>query len=219
MNRQLDADLARWEAGGLGLDELEARYPGGHVRALADLQARLAAFARVEPPDGGLSWERLRARLPERSPVAVASPYRLRRRLAVAVAAALLGIPGVAYGLAPDAVHDAIDRVTKLWSDDPIQNPAPGEMPRNPAPADPPPATPGDTNENGEPAGNEQPSGDQDARGTGDNGDNHDDPDQPQDDTSGQSGTNGPQTSDSTSDDGQQDQDQGGDQQDVTVDE
>jgi len=134
MKDRLEADLTAWEMGKLSFEELDARYPGMRMLALADLDERLRTAAAIPVPDPESSWERLAARLPEREmapelemaperareiapvrepvrPASLAAWRRMRRPLVAALAAVLLF--GSAALAAPGPVRAGFDAVRR----------------------------------------------------------------------------------------------------------
>ena len=121
MNRRLEADLERWEAGLAPLAELEERHPDSQAHDLAELHHRLTALGREATPDPETGWQRLSARLQEREPGAIlVGPTKprhrrtlTRRRVAVLGLAAALTLTGglAAADVLPDPAQDAVASV------------------------------------------------------------------------------------------------------------
>jgi hypothetical protein len=115
MNRRLEEDLERWEAGLAQAAELEERHPGPDVHEIMELHTQLKALGREATPDPEPGWHRLSARLPEREPASVLtepshSRHRLRRRVAVVGLAAALMLTGglAAADVLPGPAQDAV---------------------------------------------------------------------------------------------------------------
>ncbi|MGH2581177.1 MAG: hypothetical protein ACRDGP_10080 [Actinomycetota bacterium] len=121
MNRRLEEDLERWEAGLAPLAELEERHPGSEVHDLTELHGQLTALGRAATPDPERGWQRLSARLPEPEPgtilVGPTKPRHrrllTRRRVAVLGLAAALTLTGglAAADVLPDPAQDAVANV------------------------------------------------------------------------------------------------------------
>jgi hypothetical protein len=121
MNRRLEEDLERWEAGLSPLAELEERHPGSEVHDLTELHHRLSALGREATPDPEPGWQLLSARLPEPEPGVMllepTEPKRrrvlTRRRVAVLGLAAALTLTGglAAADVLPDPAQDAVANV------------------------------------------------------------------------------------------------------------
>ncbi len=137
MTPELVDDLARWESGEIGLDELDARHPGSDAAELAEMHLWVAVHAEDDDGEPGPAWHEVAARLEDREdpePAPVVAPAigegtpgivdirsdvlpelkrtPLRRALAALVAAALVGPAStVLPGLRP-LVH-AVDTVTR----------------------------------------------------------------------------------------------------------
>ncbi|HET7869678.1 MAG TPA: hypothetical protein VFM85_05105 [Actinomycetota bacterium] len=121
MNRRLEEDLERWEAGLVPLAELEERHPRSEVHDLTELHSRLTELGREATPDPELGWQRLSARLPEPEPGIIplgpSEPKHrrvfTRRRVAVlGLAAALTLTSGLAAAdVLPDPAQDAVANV------------------------------------------------------------------------------------------------------------
>jgi hypothetical protein len=121
MNRRLEKDLERWEAGSAPLAEVEERHPGSVVHDLTELHRRLTALGREATPDPEPGWQLLSARLPEPEPGVMllepTEPKRrrvlTRRRVAVLGLAAALTLTGglAAADVLPDPAQDAIANV------------------------------------------------------------------------------------------------------------
>jgi hypothetical protein len=121
MNRRLEEDLERWEAGLAPLAELVERHPGSELHDLTELHFRLTALGREATPDPESGWQRLNARLPEREPgtiiVGPTTPRHrrmlTRRRVAVLGLAAALTLTGglAAADVLPDPAQDAVASV------------------------------------------------------------------------------------------------------------
>jgi hypothetical protein len=121
MNRRLEEDLERWEAGLAPLAELEELHPGSEVNDLTELHFRLTALGREATPDPGSGWQRLNARLQAREPGTIlVGPTKLRRRrmltrrrVAVLGLAAALTLTGglAAADVLPDPAQDAVASV------------------------------------------------------------------------------------------------------------
>jgi hypothetical protein len=121
MNRRLEEDLERWEAGLAPLAELEERHPRSEVHDLTELHSRLTELGGEATPDPELGWQRLSARLPEPEPGIIPTgpsrrKYRrvlTRRRVAVLGLAAALTLTGglAAADVLPDPAQDAIANV------------------------------------------------------------------------------------------------------------
>jgi hypothetical protein len=121
MNRRLEEDLERWEAGLAPLAGLEERHPGSEVHDLTELHHRLIALGREATPDPDSGWQRLSARLPEPEPGTVlVGPTKpkhrrmlTRRRVAVLGLAASLMLTGglAAADVLPDPAQDAVANV------------------------------------------------------------------------------------------------------------
>jgi hypothetical protein len=121
MNRRLEEDLERWEAGLAPLAELEERHRGSEVHGLSELHHRLTALGREATPDPESGWQRLSARLPEREPGTILlGPTKprhrrmiTRRRVAVLGLAAALTLTGglAAADVLPDPAQDAVASV------------------------------------------------------------------------------------------------------------
>ena len=121
MNRRLEQDLERWEAGLAPLAKLEERHPDSDVHDLTELHHRLTALGREATPDPESGWQRLSARLPEREPgtilVRPTKPRHrrmlTRRRVAVLGLAAALTLTGglAAADVLPDPAQDAVATV------------------------------------------------------------------------------------------------------------
>lgn len=121
MNRRLEEDLERWEAGFAPLAELEERHPGSEVHDLTKLHRRLTALGREATPDPESGWQRLSARLQEPEPGTILvgrtkpSHRRMltRRRVAVLGLAAALTLTGglAAADVLPDPAQDAVANV------------------------------------------------------------------------------------------------------------
>jgi len=107
-DRFLD-DAARWEAGGLAMDEFEARHPRRDVRGLVGLAEALSAMATPPVSDPEMSWETLRDQLPVR--ISAVHVRKARRSVVVAVAAATLATTSVAYAAGVGPVRRSVDRV------------------------------------------------------------------------------------------------------------
>jgi hypothetical protein len=121
MNRRLEQDLERWEAGMAPLDDLEERHPGPEVLQLIELHRLMTALGREATPDPERGWQRLSARLPEpEAGIIHAGPTEpkhrrlvTRRRVAVLGLAAALTLTGglAAADVLPDAAQDAVANV------------------------------------------------------------------------------------------------------------
>jgi hypothetical protein len=121
MNRRLEEDLKRWEAGLAPLAELEEGHPGSEVHDLTELHGQLTALGREATPDPERGWQRLSARLPEPEPGAIllgpTKPRHRRvltpRRVAVLGLAAALTLTGglAAADVLPDPAQDAVANV------------------------------------------------------------------------------------------------------------
>src|SRR5512132_377410 len=121
MNRRLEEDLERWEAGLALLAELEERHPDSEVHDLTELHHRLTALGREATPDPESGWQRLNARLQEPKPGTIlVTPTKPRhRRVLTRRRVAALGLAGaltLTSGLAaadvlPDPAQDAVASV------------------------------------------------------------------------------------------------------------
>jgi hypothetical protein len=121
MNRRLEEDLERWEAGLAPLAELGERHPGSEVHDLTELHHRLTALGREATPDPESGWQRLNARLQEPEPGTIlVTPTKPRhRRVLTRRRVAALGLAGaltLTSGLAaadvlPDPAQDAVASV------------------------------------------------------------------------------------------------------------
>jgi len=121
MNRRLEEDLERWEAGFASLAELEERHPGQDVHDLTELHRQLTALSREATPDPDSGWQRLSVRLPEPEPdIILVGPSEskrrqllTRRRVAVLGLAATLTLTGglATAGVLPDPAQDAVANV------------------------------------------------------------------------------------------------------------
>jgi hypothetical protein len=121
MNRRLEEDLERWEAGLAPLAELEERHPDSEVHDLTELHHRLTALGREATPDPEYGWQRLSARLPEPEPRTIlVGPTKPRHRrmltprrvAALGLAAALTLTSGLAAAdVLPDPAQDAVASV------------------------------------------------------------------------------------------------------------
>jgi hypothetical protein len=121
MNRRLEEDLERWDAGLAPLAEIEERHPGQDVRGLTELHRRLATLTGEATPDPEGGWQRLSARLPERERdvilVGPSEPKRrhvlTRTRVAVLGLAAAFMLTGglAAAGVLPGPAQDAVATV------------------------------------------------------------------------------------------------------------
>jgi hypothetical protein len=121
MNRRLEEDLERWEAGVAPLAELEERHPGSEVHDLTELHHRLTALGREATPDPESGWQRLSARLrdPEPGTILVGPTKPRHRRMltprrvaALGLAAALTLTGGLAAAdVLPDPAQDAVASV------------------------------------------------------------------------------------------------------------
>jgi hypothetical protein len=121
MNRHLEEDLERWEAGLAPLADLEERHPGPEVHDLTDLHHQLTALGLEATPDPEGGWQRLSARLPEHEPRIIllgpAEPKHrhvlTRRRVAVLGLAAALTLTGglAAADVLPGPAQDAVANV------------------------------------------------------------------------------------------------------------
>jgi hypothetical protein len=121
MNRRLEEDLERWEAGLAPLAELEERHPDSEVHDLTELHHRLTALGSEATPDPETGWQRLSARLQEREPGTIlggrTKPRHrrmlTRRRVAVLGLAAALTLTGglAAADVLPDPAQDAVASV------------------------------------------------------------------------------------------------------------
>ena len=120
MNRRLEEDLERWEAGLAPLAELEEHYPGPELHDLTDLHRQLTALGREATPDSEGGWQRLSALLPEPEGIILLGPTEpkhrhvlTRRRVAVLGLAAALTLTGglAAADVLPDPAQDAIANV------------------------------------------------------------------------------------------------------------
>lgn len=123
MNRHLEEDLERWEAGLAPLPELEERHPGSDVHDLTELHHRLTALGLEATPDPESGWQRLIARLPEPEPGTIllrpTQPKHRRvltpRRVAALGLAAALTLTGglAAADVLPDPAQDAVANVAE----------------------------------------------------------------------------------------------------------
>jgi hypothetical protein len=121
MNRRLEEDLERWEAGLAPLAELEERHPGSDVHDLTELHHRLTALGLEATPDPESGWQQLIARLPEPEPGIIllrpTQPKHRRvltpRRVAALGLAAALTLTGglAAADVLPDPAQDAVANV------------------------------------------------------------------------------------------------------------
>jgi hypothetical protein len=120
MNRHLEEDLERWEAGLSPLAELQERHPSSDVHDLIELHRRLTALGREATPDPESGWQRLSARLQEPEPgtlVGTTTPRHrrmlTRRRVAVLGLAAALTLTGglAAADVLPDPAQDVVANV------------------------------------------------------------------------------------------------------------
>jgi len=123
MNRHLEEDLERWEAGLAPLAQLEEHHPGPEVRDLTELHHQLTALGREATPDPERGWQRLSARLPEPHPgIILLGPTEpkhrhvlTRRRVAVLGLAAALTLTGglAAADVLPGPAQDAVANVAE----------------------------------------------------------------------------------------------------------
>jgi hypothetical protein len=121
MNRHLEEDLERWEAGLAPLAELEEHHPGPEVHDLTELHHQLTALGREATPGPERGWQRLSARLPEPEPgIILLGPTEpkhrhvlTRRRVAVLGLAAALTLTGglAAADVLPGPAQDAVANV------------------------------------------------------------------------------------------------------------
>jgi hypothetical protein len=121
MNRHLEEDLERWEAGLAPLAELEERHPASDVHDLTELHHRLTALGLEATPDPESGWQRLSARLAEPDPgLILLGPNQpkhrrvlTRRRVAALGLAAALTLTGglAAADVLPDPAQDAVANV------------------------------------------------------------------------------------------------------------
>ena len=121
MNRHLEEDLERWEAGLAPLAELEEHHPGPELHDLTDLHHQLTALGREATPDPEGGWQRLSARLPDPEPgIILLGPTEpkhrhvlTRRRVAVLGLAAALTLTGglAAADVLPGPAQDAVANV------------------------------------------------------------------------------------------------------------
>lgn len=115
MRDGLAADLARWERGELGVDEIAARHTDSDAAALAEMHAVVSYLVSEPARRAGPSWEALATRLAdhEPEPVSLAAAAR-RRRLPVRGAVAAF-LAGAVMAPATAAAHkaDATRRVTE----------------------------------------------------------------------------------------------------------
>ncbi len=120
MNRRLEEDLERWEAGLAPLAELEEHYPGPELHDLTELHRQLTALGREATPDSEGGWQRLSALLPEPEGIILFGPTEpkhrhvlTRRRVAVLGLAAALTLTGglAAADALPGPAQDAVANV------------------------------------------------------------------------------------------------------------
>jgi hypothetical protein len=113
--RQLAEDMARWEAGGLPLVEVQARHPDAGVGGLAKLHDQLSSVLGEDPPlEAAGIWMTIRPLLQER-PV----PWgdRVRRKVVrplVAAAAAAFLLAGIAFAAGVEPVRQSVDTVVRV---------------------------------------------------------------------------------------------------------
>ncbi|MBI2169926.1 MAG: hypothetical protein HYU28_10600 [Actinobacteria bacterium] len=135
LSRALLADLDRWEAGSIGIDDLATRHPD-HAEVLTEMHALVTMLTVAPERAPGPSWKELSAMLPAQCSASATERRGLPRSLAVksVVAAFLAGAVAAPATAAAQRGNDAAAGA-----------PAPGGASRDPAAvvvesADPTPA-------------------------------------------------------------------------------
>lgn len=113
MTRGLAVDLARWERGDLGVDDLAARHPGGGAVELAETHTWLTFLTSEPSGDRGPDWETVAARLGEREDEVRERRAVPVRRIVAAFVAGTVMAPASAFAARSDAVRDVTEGVAR----------------------------------------------------------------------------------------------------------